>query len=203
MTNSLRRFISRAPRYVLRPSDKQMMRYASDNANGPMGIHHTKLVNLSETGAAILIDLHDAPKSGDRLKIELPVPGGDQIAWWATVVRTEITETNWWSTKDPNDEQKVLIAMRFDQLPNGHRKQIRDGLRNRYLEELRERRDQQWLFIQQFIISHSIKIFAYAALLALSGWLLYTLSQPNTNYDPVRGAPWGQRYKLFNFDEKK
>src|SRR5580693_6706645 len=116
MNQTLRRFINRAPRYVLRPNDRHIVRYMPDQT-GPTGINKTTLLNISETGLAITVDAHAAPTVGERMKVELPVPGGEQIAWWAIVVRTELVTPNWWSSEADAAEERILVALKFEELP--------------------------------------------------------------------------------------
>ena len=88
MGQILRKFVSRAPRYVLRPTDNQIFRYALNDQR--MRPHSTRFLNLSETGVAFLVDQGVVPRIGETIKVEFPLPGGDQVAWWARVVRIEV-----------------------------------------------------------------------------------------------------------------
>lgn len=202
MSTALRRFINRAPRYILKPTDNQVMRFATDR--GPQGVFKTKLVNLSETGAAFVVDRSMAPQIGDTLKVELPIPGLDQIAWFGEVVRMEVYSSNsWWSDPDPFvDDEKMLIAVHFQELPHGHRAAIKKGLQDQFLLELQERRLRQQLYVKQWILENLFKFTGYLLLSIASFGLLYYLSRPSENYDSQRGAPWGQRFKVFNFENK-
>lgn len=201
MNAAIRKFISRAPRYVLKPTDNQVMRYASDKA--PQGVFKTKLVNLSESGAAFVVDRSMAPQIGELIKVELPIPGLDQIAWFAQVVRMEAYSSNsWWSDPDPFvDDEKMLIAVHFHDLPSAHRKAIKSGLEQQFLNELKERRRRQQLLLRHWVAENALKFFGYLLLSVISFGLLYYLSRPSDNYDSKRGSPWGQRYKIFNLNE--
>lgn len=202
MNGAIRRFINRAPRYVLKPTDNQVMRYASEH--GPQGVFRTRLVNLSETGAAFVVDRSMAPQIGETIKVELPIPGLDQIAWFGQVIRMEAySSSSWWSDPDPfADEEKMLLAIHFQELPHGHRQAIKKGLEEQFLKELHERRLRQQLYIKQWVAQNLFKFFGYLVLSVASFGLLYYLSRPSENYDSQRGAPWGQRYKIFNFENK-
>lgn len=202
MNQVLRRFVPRAPRYVLRPHDRSIVRYAPEHSAGPMSINRTKLLNLSETGMAILVDAHAAPYPGEMLKVELPIPGGDQIAWWATVVRSELFSNHWWSPRSSSQEDQVLVALRFEELPKGHQHAIRKGLESRFIEELKETRARQWLLVKSLWIEHTWQIIGYALCTIAAIVILYWLSRPAPNYDPSKGAPWGQRFQFFNFEKK-
>lgn len=179
------------------------MRYASDS--GPEGIFRTKLVNLSETGAAFVVDRTMTPHIGEVIKVELPIPGLDQIAWYGEVVRMEAySSDSWWSDPDPFvDEDKMLIAVHFQDLPAGHRVTIQKGLQEQFLKELQERRLRQQLYVRHWIIQNIFKVVGYTLLSVACFGILYYLSRPSANYDPERGAPWGQRYKFFSFEKNQ
>jgi hypothetical protein len=179
------------------------MRYASDQ--GPAGVFKTRLVNLSETGAAFLVDRSMAPHIGDAVKVEIPIPGLDQIAWFGTVVRMEAYESgSWWADPDPfADEEKMLVGVQFQRLPSGHRQAIKRGLEDQFLRELRERRRRQQLYLQQWIAENALKFMGYIALTLAAFWFLYFLSMPSANYSADKGSPWGQRFIFFDWQREK
>ena len=152
---------------------------------------------------AIEMDLHSCSHLGERLKVELPIPGGDQLAWWARVVRTSIKKQNWWASHSEHDPEKVVVALRFEDLPQGHQRAIRQGLDERFLEELRERRARQWRYIKSVWIRYTWQILGYAIATLAVASLIYFLSRPTANYDAKRGSPWGQRFQFFDFEKEK
>ncbi len=170
-----------------------------------MSVSETKLLNVSESGIAILVNAHEAPYPGERLKIEMPVPGGDQIAWFAVVVRSELYWSPWsdFIRNRRVEEDMVLLALRWEQLPEGHVKAIRQGLRNRFLEELKENRARQWLYIRHFWNDNAFKIAMYFFCTMFAVLILYLLARPSANYDPRKGTPWGQRFQLFDWNGEK
>jgi hypothetical protein len=106
---------------------------------------------------------------------------------------------SWWSDPDPfADDEKLLIAIQFHDLPEGHRKAISKGLQEQFLKELKERRRRHQMYLRNWIAEHFLKFTGYLILTALSFGLLFYLSRPSANYDAQRGAPWGERFKLFN-----
>lgn len=177
------------------------MRFSKEEGSG---VFRTRLLNLSETGAAFLVDRSMRPEIGDLIKVEIPVPGLDQIAWFGRVVRLESYEGNsWWSEPDPFvDEEKIMVAVHFHDLPLGHRKAIKQGLEKQFLEELKERRLRQQMYLKHVFLENVYKYSGYILLSIASFALLYYLSLPNKNYDAKRGAPWGHRYKIFNFEDQ-
>jgi len=199
MSATLRKFVNRAPRYVLRPTDNQVMRFSTES--GPSGVFKTRLINLSETGAAFVVDRSMAPEIGEVIKVEIPVPGLDQIAWFGRVARMEAYSSNsWWSDPDPfADEEKIIVGVHFEGLPSGHRQAIKKGLEEQLLKALKEKRHRQQLYIKHWVLQNSLQFLGYVLLSALSFGLLYYLSRPSDNYDAKRGSPWGQRYEIFKF----
>lgn len=202
MSDGVRKFIPRAPRYVLRPNDRHIVRYSTEGDRSMVSVNRTVLVNISETGAAIEMDLNSCPHLGEVLKVELPIPGGDQVAWFARVVRTQLKKQNWWA-KGENEPEKVVVALKFEDLPDGHRRSIRKGLDERFLEELRERRARQLLYLKGLWIAHTWKILAWVAAALTAGAVIYFLARPTASYDPKYGTPWGQRFQFFDFEKQK
>jgi hypothetical protein len=45
MSENLRKFVPRAPRYVLRPQDRKVMRFSLEDSLGQGGVEHTILIN--------------------------------------------------------------------------------------------------------------------------------------------------------------
>lgn len=194
----LHRFVSRAPRYVLRAQDKQVMRFALQETKGDGGIDSTILYNLSETGVAFLIDTKTHVKLGDIIKVEIPVPQGEQIAWWARVVRTEEYQPkSWFFSDDPfKDEAKTLVGCRFEELPAQHSLAIRKGIEESFIKAMREQKYRNWHYYRALFSQNAGRFLLYAVLTLASLYFIYYFSRPDTNYDAQRGAPWGQRFKF-------
>jgi hypothetical protein len=194
----LRKFVPRAPRYVLRPQDKHIMRFALEKTHGEGGIEHTVLYNLSETGVAFLVDPGTEFKVGDLIKVEVPVPQADQIAWWARVVRMEEYEPRtWFFSNDPfKDQTKILVACRFEDLPEPHSRTLRQGIERSFIQAMRDQQFRNLFYYRTWAIQNLSKLLLYALLTAASLGFLYYISRPSANYDPQRGAPWGERFKF-------
>jgi len=88
----------------------------------------TQVQDLSETGLSFTIHGELTPNEGDMLKVEFTVPGRNQIACFATVVRVE-ERTEW----DPTlgDLSYNIVAIQFRNLPAAHHRALRVGLRER------------------------------------------------------------------------
>lgn len=121
--SSTARYFPRAPRYVLRPNDQSLMRFAGLSPNGDKFM--ARLRDLSATGLSFVVDNHEAPPAGATLKIEFEVPEGQRMAWFATVVRVE-RRTEW--DPDLGDHPFTLVALRFREMPEPYRKVIQKSL---------------------------------------------------------------------------
>lgn len=168
MGDAARKFIPRAPRYVLGPGDNQVIRFAFLETKGPTATLKTSMVNLSETGLAFLVDPVLAPELGETIKLEIPVPGGERIAWFAQVVRVELfSSRKWWFSKpDGPAQERVMVGVRFEELPQGHQKSIRKGLEKSFLEALKQERHRQLQYWKHYIIMNGPAIFLFAVLFA-------------------------------------
>jgi hypothetical protein len=197
MTEALRKFVQRAPRYILRPQDRKDMRFSLEHTIGQGGIESTLLLNLSETGVAFVVDQSIAPKVGDRIKVEVPIPQGDRIAWWGNVVRTGVFEPRGWLKRDRfHNDSRIFVAVAFDELPEQHSRALRRGLNRSFLQAMR---DQKYLTLNYYfkaIAENIFKILLYTLLTAAVIGFIYYFTLPSSNYDPNRGTMWGERFKF-------
>ncbi len=185
MAEQLRKFVTRAPRYVLRPGDDQILRFAHQDEKNKS--FTTRFLNISETGIAFLVDRSCLPLLGDQIKVEFPVPGGEQVAWFARVVRMEEVGT-----------EDVMVGIHFSELPEGHKNLINQALSEKLLEILREQRKESLKSFLQYFIAHYGKVTLYIICSLLAFGLLYLLSLPTENYDPEKGGTlWGNRFKFW------
>lgn len=194
MNQALKYFIPRAPRYILRPSDSQILYFAQKNENGIK--HPTRIVNVSTSGIAFLVTKAEAPRIDDHVKIEFPVPGGEQVAWWARVVRIEsYSDSRWWSQNDSFDSShEVLIAVTYVDLPSGHRKDIQQALQNRFHELQKQHRKEYFNDLKDFLLTNfwNFVLFGLCAVAAVLALALFT------RYEPLFDVKDGSAYdKLF------
>lgn len=147
---------------------------------------------------AFVVLHRDAPRIGEMIKVEFSVPGGEQIAWFAKVVRLEEFRRRKWFQRQDSQVQpdEVVVGVQFHHLPEGHRAAIRDHLQGKFREILLERRRARIQSLKEFLKEHGRKILLYLGLSLIAFGILYFLSRPSANYDPHRGAPWGQRFKI-------
>lgn len=199
MGDVIRKFVPRAFRYVLRPQDRNTMRFSLEKTLGPAGIEETILVNLSETGVAFLVSPDADVKIYERIKVEIPVPEGDQIAWWGRVVRIQQYEpSRWHFGKDPfRETPRVLVAVTFDQLPEPHSKAIRKGIEASFMKAMREQHYRNWLYYRALVMRNAAKALFFFGLIAGFILFMWYFTLPSDNYDPKHGAPWGERFKFF------
>lgn len=198
--SSARSFIPRAPRYVLRPEDNQMIRYALPNEkHNPFT---TKFINISQTGLAFIVSQqalsNGFPFVGESIKVEVPVPGAEQFAWWAKIIRIEEYENPWKRFESDAfwNENLVMVAVRFDNLPQGHAEILQAGLTKKFEEVAAEQAKYRRRELIEWWSANWRDLCLYLLMTVLTFGILYWLSLPASNYDVHRGAPWGERWKF-------
>jgi hypothetical protein len=197
MSGIVRNFISRSARYTLRPQDKNIMRFSLETSGGGKGaIQETIMLNLSQTGAAFMVDAATAPNMGDRIMVEIPVPSGEQVAWWAIVMRLEeyVPKRRFSQRDEFFEDRKMIVGLRFESLPDQHSKILRKGIEDSFLKVMRDQQYQNWMYYKT-LIRRGAEFCGYILLAAAAFYLVYWLAQPDANYDAKRGAPWGERFK--------
>jgi hypothetical protein len=195
----LHRFRARAARYTLGLHDQRVMRFSQHSDDGKNAIQNTQLVDLSQSGAAFVVDSPFEPNLGDRIMVEIPIPGGEQIAWWAEVVRLqEVRPRRRFSASDDfMADRKVLVGLRFEPLPEAHSRTLKRGLEDSFLRVMREQHTRNVQYYKTKL-RHSARLIFLFGLAVLGFWFVYWLAQPDANYDAKRGAPWGERIKFFS-----
>ncbi len=193
-----RKFMNRAPRYTLQPSDNRYLRYAHEGALGHT--HTTQFIDLSATGLAFITDRDLAPQISEKIKVEIPLEEGQSVAWWGRVVRVEEYAPHRWYMKGARhaEPHQVMVALHFEDLPTGHSAAIRKALEKKFDELYSTQRRDRAKHISLFLASQFWKLFLYGFCLFAMVWFLYHFSRPDSNYDPKKGAPWGQRFPQFN-----
>lgn len=176
-----------------------MMRFGLAQMRGSAHIEHTTLVNLSETGAAFVTDASCDLKIGDSVKVEVPIPNGDQIAWFARVVRIQEYDDRGWLALQRGGKrmEQILVALTFDRLPEPHTRAIRKGIEKSFLKALQDQQVRKLLYWKAYFTQNIFPFLGYALLTIAAVGLIYFLSRPSENYDEKRGAPWGERFKFF------
>jgi hypothetical protein len=198
MGENLRRFVPRSFRYVLRAEDRKVMRFSLAEDEGPGGIEKTLLLNMSETGVAFLVSSKTSVSLNERIMVEIPIPNGDQLAWWGRVVRLQEYEPRSWAFgKDQfADSPKIIVGVRFDTLPEGHSRALRKGIEASFMKAMRDQQYRNWVYYRTFAQQYLWKAALAAVLIAFTIGFIWFFTRPSSNYDPVKGAPWGERFKF-------
>jgi len=123
-------FEARAPRYQLKGSDNSVLRFSA-YAKGSKKMQ-TRILNISETGMAFLLPVFECPREGEMIKVEFQVPGRGVMACFAKIMRLELHKV--FSEKD-GPKSFRLVAVTFVDLPVAHRKEIREGLMEKFDQE--------------------------------------------------------------------
>jgi hypothetical protein len=199
MGQASRKFQSRAPRYLLRPGDDNVLRFAGTSPETSTPIT-TRIVDISVTGLAFVCHVDLTPKLGEILKVEFPSADGKTLAWWAKVVRIEMYEPHRWYMKkrDIESHAHAMVAARFQDLPAQYEQEIKLALDDKFDGVLRLERKEKARQITHFVATQFWRLFLYALCATLTFWFLWHFSRPSDNYDAKIGSPWGQRFKVWN-----
>lgn len=87
MTTSLARYHARAPRYILNTEDNSLVRLSG--AEQLSWEEKTELRDVSLTGLSFIAQQDLSPQIGEVIKIQFSVPGSQQMACYAVVIRIE------------------------------------------------------------------------------------------------------------------
>jgi hypothetical protein len=87
MTTSLARYHARSPRYILDTDDNSLIRLSG--AEKFSWEEKTELRDVSLTGLSFIAPQDLSPQIGEVIKIQFSVPGSDQMACYAVVIRIE------------------------------------------------------------------------------------------------------------------
>ena len=87
MTSSLARYHARAPRYILNTDDNHLIRLSG--AERRSWEENTEIRDISLTGLAFTASADLSPQLGEIIKIQFSVPGSDQMACYAVVIRID------------------------------------------------------------------------------------------------------------------
>ena len=115
MNQLISKYQIRAPRYVLQAEDNTLVRVAGPNQT-PWE-EGTDITNISLTGLAFKAHRDLCPLLGEFIKIQFEVPGGQQMACYALVVRL-----------DKLNDFELLVSVNFEKLSMPHRVILAQGL---------------------------------------------------------------------------
>lgn len=115
MTTSLARYHARAPRYILNTEDNYLIRLSG--ADRRSWEENTEIKDISLTGLSFTASSDLSPQLGEIIKIQFSVPGSEQMACYAVVIRIDKT----------NDFDQV-IGVHFYKLDRIQRLNLVQGL---------------------------------------------------------------------------
>lgn len=157
MTQSLAKYHSRAPRYILQPQDDTLIRVA-----GPRQVpweEGTEIKNISLSGLAFTAPNELCPIVGEFIKIQFSVPNFSQMACFGLVTRLE-----------PLGNSEMLVGIQFYKLEMPQRIVLLQGLAQKLKEQQQKNQipypgDFSWMQIRK-----NWKI-VIAMFLCLSAWI--------------------------------
>ena len=122
MTTSLARYHARAPRYILDTEDNSLIRLSG--AEQLAWEENTELRDVSLTGLSFTAPLDLSPQIGEVIKIQFSVPGSQQMACFAMVIRIEKLDT-----------EENQIGVHFYKLDRTQRLNIVQGLAQKVIRK--------------------------------------------------------------------
>lgn len=183
MSEALKQYIHRDPRYVYQTVDNGELIFSHVNQKERL---HADIHNLSASGMAFITDTEDAPTINTELNFEFSVPSGKKMAWTGQVTRHHSIRRQ--------GQDKVLIAVAFKKLPLGHKENIETGITKSFKKLQFEYKKKQAATVLYRAYDNRWSLILFISLTIFAIWFFYTFTQPSPNYDPSRGAPWGQRF---------
>lgn len=122
MNEVLSQYFQRSPRYILLPNDLCLIRVA-----GPKQTpweEGTEIHNISSTGLAFTAPDILLPRQGEYIRVQFDVPGSQQMACHARVVRIEKTGTD-----------MSLVGIEFESLNPTQEWNLSKGLKKKRIDE--------------------------------------------------------------------
>lgn len=123
MAYALKKYFARAPRYLFEKKDNSSIRFARPNKDGNKKSYSTTLVDVSQSGASFLVHKDLDPKLNETLMVEFTVPGSEQMACYAKVVRLD---------HQVHNSNEVAIAVSFHELMSSHKNNLAKGLQKKF-----------------------------------------------------------------------
>jgi hypothetical protein len=185
--NAVSKFIHREPRYVIRPTDSKLIKFAPVKKGN--WIRTTEVVNISKTGIAFIVYKEPYPAIREVVKIEFHLPVSDEpVAWFGRVVRLQKLPED----SDKNTE-RVLVAVNFENLPEGHKAAVAKSLKQAFGEIQKQqalRRRKRWKgWIKEYFGRFALVVGALIIFFAA----MYFLTRSGESYNPEVPTAWGER----------
>ncbi len=134
----LSEFIPRSVRYVIRPEDNRVIRFAKKRLRKRS--YHSDIVNVSETGMLFTIDRSELLKKDELVMVQFKGPALGEIATYAKVVRTERFEE--WNPRW-GKRKKFRVAIQFEDMYDGLNFELRQGITDRISSQIREQKKER------------------------------------------------------------
>ncbi|MBY0555343.1 PilZ domain-containing protein [bacterium] len=128
MTSSLARYHARAPRYILNTEDNSLVRLSG--AEQLSWEEKTELRDVSLTGLSFIAPQDLSPQMGEVIKIQFAVPGSQQMACYAVVIRIEKI-----------NQFDNLIGVHFYKLDRTQRLNLVQGLTEKVQKPVKDLKD--------------------------------------------------------------
>lgn len=128
MTSSLARYHARAPRYILNTEDNSLVRLSG--AEQLSWEEKTELRDVSLTGLSFIAPQDLSPQMGEVIKIQFAVPGSQQMACYAVVIRIEKI-----------NQFDNLIGVHFYKLDRTQRLNLVQGLTEKIQKPVKDLKD--------------------------------------------------------------
>lgn len=163
MTN-LAQYVARSPRYILQPHDNTLIRVA-----GPHQVpweEGTSIQNVSLSGLAFTAPADLCPIIGEIIKIQFEVPGREQMACLAMVIRLQKIQNS-----------QMLVAVKFVKVEMPQRLLIAQSLASKLKEQIESEEASSRELWWQSKKTRSVMAFAFACLwVALLHWFWFKTS---------------------------
>lgn len=161
MTQSLAKYHSRSPRYILQPQDNTLVRVAGPHQT-PWE-EGTDIKNISLSGLAFTAPPDLCPLVSEIIKIQFHIPGGPEMACFGLVTRIERESVN-----------TMVVGIQFHKLEMAQRIILLQGLAQKLKEQIDEQRliESKKTFWQTFMANWKA---SSSIILFLGFWIAITL----------------------------
>lgn len=185
MAQALKKYHTRAPRYQLQAGDRNVVRFAKVGQSHKS--YSTTLVDISQSGVAFLCADGAKPKTGETIMIEFTVPGSEQMACYAEVMRVDANSDNAFAA-----DNEAFVAVRFKDLLPTHRDNLSSGLQKKLRQVNSEKQMREFFekirLVKKFRYQTVFWILSAVAIVII----FYLLSQPRGSFVSAPNGGWEQ-----------
>ncbi|MCB0415657.1 MAG: PilZ domain-containing protein, partial [Bdellovibrionales bacterium] len=149
MSPTVKKFITRSPRYVIDENDSNFLLFKNDKPGSENC--RAEFIDISGTGVAFIVESDFAPNFGEVIKLDFEVPGYQKVSWWGRVVRiNEYSEQKWWK-QTQTYEDLVFVGVHFHNLPEGQKEAIEKALYDKFKKIKIQRRKEKKQAIKAWV----------------------------------------------------